>query len=475
MRNFVTVAAFAAGANALVSRDTSCCFHITASGEASGPVGQLGDGQNRIGGGLPEGQFCIDSDGSITDGSGRGCILTPPTTQFQCDLGGTPTPGFSVNTNGQLEYNGQTNFVACQTGDNNALNIYTNPNSGDVTSCVSVQLAADSCAGSGSGTGSSSIPVYPSTSTPLPSSTVPVVSPSPSVPGGGVPVSPSPSGPGSEGPPGFPGTCAGCAPTTTVYTTVTADCGYGTPTAPTGGGETPTAPAGGGETPTSPVGGGETPTSPVGGGQTPTGPVGGGQTPTGPVGGGETPTTPAGTPSQPPSTSAPQPQPSSSGGNCPADLSGNYETPHLIIPVDSSSPDYAPGTSYNGSVTSTISTIFNFDIPASDAGKTCSLVFLFPKQEDLETSAFSFSGDGKVQFGALESPAQQDTSYNTAPAVAHDYGVFTVAPGNAYVISTVECPAGQSVGFEMTNSGSTNLDFFEDWNPSPIGLFITVC
>ncbi|KAL4922549.1 ubiquitin 3 binding protein But2 C-terminal domain-containing protein [Aspergillus aurantiobrunneus] len=550
MRNFATFAAFAAGANALVPRDTSCCFHITASGEASGPVGQLGDGQNRIGGNLPEGQFCVNSDGSITDGSGRGCILTPPTTQFQCDLGGTPTPGFSVNTNGQLEYNGQTNFVACETGEDNELNIYTSPNSGDVTNCVNVQLSADSCAGSGAGSASSSASGYPSSTAPAPSSTFPVTSPAPSGPAGGagggpgsegpgtstvpvvpspsgpgggagggpgsegpgtstvpvvpspsgpgggagggpgsegpgtstvpvipspsgtggpggpgggagegpgqgtttVPVSPAPSGPGSEGPGGMPGTCADCAATTTQFTTVTVDCGPQTSGVPGGGGgsqppttETPTAPAGGG-------GPSETPTAPAGGGAGPS------QTPTSSAGGGGVP---------------PQPQPS--GGSCPTDLSGNYEFPHLIIPVDSSSPDDAPGTSFNGTVSSTISTIFNFDIPASDAGKTCSLVFLFPKQEDLETSSFSFSGDGKVQFASLESPADQGTSYNNAPSVNQNYGDFTVCPGNSYAIHSFECPAGETVAYQMTNAGSTDLDFFEDYNPSPLGLYITVC
>lgn len=549
MRNFATVAAFAASANALVPRDTSCCFHLSASGETSGQVGQLGDGQNRIGGNTPQGQFCIDSDGSITDGSGRGCILTPPTTQFQCDLGGNPTPGFSVNTNGQLEYNGQTNFVACETGQNGGLNIYTSPNSEDVTGCVSVQLNADSCAGSGagSGSGSSSAPVQPSSSAPAPSSSVPAISPSPSVPGGGgqgpgsssvpiaspssvpggggqgpgegtttvpgstatVPIVSSPSGPGGGvGPSGAPGTCEGCPATATVFTTVTVGCQPGvpggggetptgpvgggetptgpggggqiptgpagggqTPTGPAGGGETPTGPAGGGQTPTGPAGGGETPTGPAGGGQTPTGPAGGGETPTGPAGGGQTPTGPAGgggTPSQTPSGTQPS-------GSCPTDLSGNYEYPHLIVPIDSSSPDQAAGTSFNGTVSSSVSTIFNFDIPESDAGKTCSLVFLFPKKEDLETSSYSFSGDGKVQFGAVTSPANQQTTYNNAPAIGQNYGDFTISPGNSYVISTTECPAGQTVGFEMSNAGSTELDFFEDYNPSPLGLYITVC
>jgi hypothetical protein len=125
------------------------------------------------------------------------------------------------------------------------------------------------------------------------------------------------------------------------------------------------------------------------------------------------------------------------------------------------------GTSFNGTVSSTVSTIFNFDIPASDAGRTCSLVFLFPKQEDLETSAFSFSGDGKVSFGAVSEPATQSTTFNNAPTISQNLGDFTIAPGNSYAISTFECPAGQTVGYEITNAGSTSFEFFEDYNPSP--------
>lgn len=76
MKSFFGIAAFAAGTRALVTRGGSCCFHLTASGGSSGSVGQLSDGQNRIGdNSLSPAQFCIDS-GSITDGNGRGCILT---------------------------------------------------------------------------------------------------------------------------------------------------------------------------------------------------------------------------------------------------------------------------------------------------------------------------------------------------------------------------------------------------------------
>lgn len=79
MRNFATVAAFAASANALVGRDSTCCFHMSASGGVSGTIGQLDDGQNRVFGGLSEAEFCIDSNGAITDADGRGCIVTGKT------------------------------------------------------------------------------------------------------------------------------------------------------------------------------------------------------------------------------------------------------------------------------------------------------------------------------------------------------------------------------------------------------------
>lgn len=54
---------------------------------------------------------------------GRGCILTPPTTQFQCDVGATPTPGFAVGCDGTITENGNSAFWICPTGDNGGYNI----------------------------------------------------------------------------------------------------------------------------------------------------------------------------------------------------------------------------------------------------------------------------------------------------------------------------------------------------------------
>ncbi|KAE8138878.1 ubiquitin 3 binding protein But2 C-terminal domain-containing protein [Aspergillus pseudotamarii] len=326
MKSFITLAALAASAQGLTGRTTNCCFHLTASGGASGTVGQLSDGQNRIGDNtLSPAQFCISPDGSITDGSGRGCILTPPTTQFQCDQGATPESGFSISPSGLLEFQGGADFLACDTGQNGGMNIHVTP-SAALGKCVNIQLKADSCAPSASST-----------------------------------------------------------------------------------------------------------------------------------------------PSAPSATS-------SASSSCPTTLSsGNFEFPHLIILVNSESPNTPLGNSFNGTVTSTISSIFNFDIPQSDSGKTCTLVFLFPRQADLQTSSFSFSGDGQINFSKLSKAATTSTTFDNAPSISQDLGDITISPGNSFVVSTFSCPAGETIAFEMKNAGTTDLNFFEDFNPSPLGLFITVC
>ncbi|KAK4694870.1 glucan endo-1,3-beta-D-glucosidase, partial [Lecanoromycetidae sp. Uapishka_2] len=165
-----------------------------------------------------------------------------------------------------------------------------------------------------------------------------------------------------------------------------------------------------------------------------------------------------------------------SGSGCPSSLTGTFEYPHLIVPVDKDQPDQAAGSSYNGTISSTISSIFNFDIPTTDAGKTCTLVFLLPQASQLTTSAFSLSGSGGFDVAQLSSPATEQTSYNTVPSVASDLGgPSSVTPGNEYVIASGSCAAGSRIGYEVTATGSLDLNYFQDYNPSPIGFYITVC
>ena len=76
MKSFIAIASLAVGANALVGRSDSCCFHLTASGGESGSLGQLSDGQVRVGDNhLSAAKFCL-SGGVITDSEGRGCVVT---------------------------------------------------------------------------------------------------------------------------------------------------------------------------------------------------------------------------------------------------------------------------------------------------------------------------------------------------------------------------------------------------------------
>ena len=342
MKHAFSLVAFGLGANALVARDASQqCIKIVASGGASGTLGQLGDGQNRIGGNNPTGCYCL-SNGGFTDSKGRGCILTPPTTQFQCDVGASPTTGFMIGGDGSITYNGSGKFYACPVNDQGEYNVYTTPAPGQ-TKCVEISLASGGACGS---------------------------------------------------------SAPACPPPTTVIVTM---------------------------------------------------------------------------PAAPVATPPPKPAPMPSSSACPADLNGNYQYPHLIVPVNSASPDQAYGTQYNGKVGGGICSIFNFDIPSSYSGKTCTLVFLFPMQKDLQTSSYTTSGSGTVDVSMLKSAANQQTTYNNQPQKASHLWSGSFAPGNSYTISSGDCAAGQTVSYEICSSGDYMLEYFQDYNPSPIGLYIREC
>ncbi|KAI6849793.1 hypothetical protein KC323_g9567 [Hortaea werneckii] len=176
-------------------------------------------------------------------------------------------------------------------------------------------------------------------------------------------------------------------------------------------------------------------------------------------------------------TMATQTKPASTGQSsaCPTNLNGNYQYPHLIVPVSSEHPDQAYGTSYNGQINGTTSSIYNFDIPQSYEGQTCSLVFLFPEKSQLETSDFTFNGQGSISVDHLSSAASQSTTYNSCPKTAEHAGSFSPMPGNSYVISTGECAAGTTQSYDLSANGGLSLEYFQDYNPSPIGLYITSC
>ncbi|CZT00310.1 uncharacterized protein RAG0_08389 [Rhynchosporium agropyri] len=187
-----------ASASPLIAR-SSCWFGLTALGGQSGTLGQLPDGQIRIGGGLAPVSFSIN-DGKITDHSNFGCLLTDGVEQFQCDENKPPIPGFSIASSGSFSYSSNTKFYACPASDSE-WNVYTKPVEGQ-KKCVEITLTANGCG------------VAPPTSTAVPSvmvSTVTVHDCAPTVPGG-PPTETQPQGPPATYPPGppvetYPPTC----------------------------------------------------------------------------------------------------------------------------------------------------------------------------------------------------------------------------------------------------------------------------
>jgi len=100
-------------------------------------------------------------------------------------------------------------------------------------------------------------------------------------------------------------------------------------------------------------------------------------------------------------------------------------------------------------------------------------VFLLPIKSQLETSSYTLSGSGGINVYELVSAATQQTTYDTVPATAVILGsISSVVPGNAYTITSYACGAGLTESFEVSVTGSLDLEYFQDYNPCPLGMYI---
>lgn len=82
--------------------------------------------------------------------------------------------------------------------------------------------------------------------------------------------------------------------------------------------------------------------------------------------------------------------------------------------------------------------------------------------------------DGGLDFALLESVAGPQVTYRTTPPVHTDYGKTAVLPGNNYTIATFPCKSGMS-SYSVSSVNDVELDFFQNSNPNPIGLFVVPC
>lgn len=145
------------------------------------------------------------------------------------------------------------------------------------------------------------------------------------------------------------------------------------------------------------------------------------------------------------------------------------DTPHRL-----NAPDTAFGTVYSPTINDTSFVIYNFDIPASYAGKTCDLVWALPDHNQLETSSYTESGvPTELMALVLGFPATVNTTLNTVPGFTAMAGTF-MAHG-VTVIDSTPCAAGTAVAYALLPgdmSGNYSLTYFQDYNPCPIGLYV---
>ncbi|KAI0165131.1 ubiquitin 3 binding protein But2 C-terminal domain-containing protein [Hypoxylon sp. FL1284] len=163
---------------------------------------------------------------------------------------------------------------------------------------------------------------------------------------------------------------------------------------------------------------------------------------------------------------------------CPAYLEeGQYEFPHYITQISAREPDRAFGSQLSGVVTpNDVSSVFSFDVPADRADANCTLEFLFPRADQLRSSAFSYDGPGTFFFtgylaGSCPGP---NTTFNNQPTA----GVFPpfppihMEPGYAYTLDVGPCTfaAGTCVA-GVTSSNDTTFSFFQDTDECAIGIY----
>ncbi len=49
-----------------------------------------------------------------------------------------------------------------------------------------------------------------------------------------------------------------------------------------------------------------------------------------------------------------------------------------------------------------------------------------------------------------------------------------MTPRSSTVVTSFACPAGHAVSYEISSGGGSSLSYFQDYNPSPIGIYISL-
>lgn len=157
----------------------------------------------------------------------------------------------------------------------------------------------------------------------------------------------------------------------------------------------------------------------------------------------------------------------------PTGLTGLYESPRLLIPIDYSNPDIAIGNQFIAQISTTYSTLVTFDIPLSYSRKSCNLAFYLPLESHEWWKPFTMRASGGIAVSQLMIPASQDTTARTVGAVRPIGSVGLLAQGRGHLISSGPCEAGKTVGYQVSAVGGLDLHYFQLVKPA-LGLFVTI-
>ncbi|KAL9633276.1 MAG: hypothetical protein Q9204_003464 [Flavoplaca sp. TL-2023a] len=139
----------------------------------------------------------------------------------------------------------------------------------------------------------------------------------------------------------------------------------------------------------------------------------------------------------------------------------DFLAPKFIIGLNKNSPDEAPRTGDNVIVSTSLSSIFNFDIPWSYYGYDCELVFFFPKSRRDGSLFRDYVYDGTVGLDRLaEAKRAQRTGY-IKPAVEYRLGSIKLGSQDSFSFGTEKCDALQKVAYEMVDTGGADLTFVQ--------------
>jgi hypothetical protein len=142
---------------------------MTAVGEPNGTIVEDTIGENRIGGGYPQGIYYMNGH-ALFDSLNHNCLIDPSTFQFQCTQGVVGATNFTLADDGNLMLDASEKWFACPAagpGNDGSYNIFSDALQ-TTTGCESVTLRTGgfSCSALGRPSSSSAAPTAIATTSP---------------------------------------------------------------------------------------------------------------------------------------------------------------------------------------------------------------------------------------------------------------------------------------------------------------------